>query len=135
MAENRWQVSTYITDKKVYNNLKVYLMENNVKMSVVLMAGLKAVLAGKIDLDGNVIAEAKDEVQKAQSESITPPQAEASSTQKPPAIKADNKYQAAWQAVCDAQQAAHKATFGNVDSAIDDWLIALTDALGVVIQG
>lgn len=40
---------------------------------------------------------------------------------------------ALWQAVCDAQKAAHSATFGNVDRAIDDWLVALTDALGFAL--
>lgn len=41
--------------------------------------------------------------------------------------------QEVWQAVCDAQKAAHNATFGNVDRAIDDWLVALTDALGFAL--
>lgn len=154
MAERRWQVSTYITDEKVYNDLKVYLMENNTTMNAALGAGLKALLAGKIDLDGNVIEGAKDEVLIVQSEvtdkesrgdaclprdPLQPCQGNlgntaeaASASTKDDAL--DNKMQKAWQAVVEAQQAAHKATFGNVDRAIDEWLVALTDALGVVLN-
>lgn len=138
MAERRWQVSTYITDEKVYNDLKVYLMENNITMCAALMAGLKALLAGKIDLDGNVIAEKANEEPK---NGVTLGNDEGKQTQQTPTEDTsakdemlDNKMQKAWQAVVDAQQAAHNATFGNVDRAIDEWLVALTDALGVVIE-
>lgn len=41
---------------------------------------------------------------------------------------------ALWQAVCDAQKAAHTATLGNVSTAIDNWLIALTDITGALIR-
>lgn len=168
MAEKRWQVSTYITDEKVYNDLKVYLIENNTTMCAALGAGLKALLAGKIDLDGNVImGEANEkskkdvtesvdaheqiqqtptentgvesEVQKTQNENITLPQAETKGDSTSAEHKDSNAIHrnsdVLWQAVCDAQAAAHSATMGNISSAIDDWLIAITDMLGMITQG